>query len=225
MTWLTIQDCSAETLEISADVDDLYLQNVDFPTFPVIPTRIKHLRIDNCRMADGSPIILHEGLESVHIGMQSNPFHRAGDLISPPITTFPSSLQSLVLRKIRTTAIPGLPDALKNARFRRLTVQNPVILPTNLRSLYLDECSLQSFLAFPAGLRRLAIIECDGHTLPDFPAGLRQIQLSDLQLDYIPAIPASCTEYIERFVEVEQRNGHGGHGDHEEDGADEESVG
>lgn len=193
---LTIRDCSAETLDVAADVDELFLWNVRFPTFPAIPVTVRSLYMDSCTIADGSPMVLHEGLETLRIGLQT---------CLP--TSFPSSLRALFLRKIRIETLPALPEGLQRANFLRLQTRTPVVLPASLEVLSLDECTLSVFPAFPANLRKLMVRECYGRTLPSFPTNLQELFLSDLTLDYLPPIPATCVMYETLDVEAEQRGG------------------
>ena len=196
MSHMIVRDCSAETLTVSAEVYRLILWNVRFPTFPAIPLTVRELQMDSCVVADGSPMVLHEGLLSLRIGFQS---------CLP--TSFPSTLESLSLRKIRTETLPPLPVSLQRISFLRLQTRTPIVLPADLNSLTLEECSVSLFPSFPSNMRYLTITECDG-SIPNFPPHLQELSLCDLRLDYLPPIPVSCVAFFEVDVEAEQRGSH-----------------
>ena len=196
MSHMIVRDCSAETLTVSAEVYRLILWNVRFPTFPDIPPTVRELQMDSCVVADGSPMVLHEGLLSLRIGFQS---------CLP--TSFPSTLESLSLRKIRTETLPPLPVSLQRISFLRLQTRTPIVLPADLNSLTLEECSVSLFPSFPSNMRYLTITECDG-SIPNFPPHLQELSLCDLRLDYLPPIPVSCVAFFEVDVEAEQRGSH-----------------
>jgi hypothetical protein len=196
MSRLVIHDCSAETLTVSPEVETLVLWNVRFPTFPAIPDTVLSLQMDTCVIEDGSPMVLHEGLQALRIGHQT----------CLPLS-FPSTLESLTLRKIRTETLPSLPEGLKKLSFLRVQTRSPIALPSTLETLVLEECLLSSYLSFPRRLRNLTITECYGRSLPNFPPNLQELSLCDLNLDYLPPIPASCVTFYEVDVEADQRGG------------------
>jgi hypothetical protein len=196
MSRFIVRDCSAETLAVPPETETLILWNVRFPTFPAIPDTVRSLQMDTCVIEDGSPMVLHEGLQALRIGHQT----------CLPLS-FPSTLESLMLRKIRTEVLPPLPESLRQITFLRVQTRTSISLPANLESLTLEECLLSSYLSFPHSLRNLVITECYGRTLPNFPPNLQELSLCDLNLDYLPAIPASCTTFYEVDVEADQRGG------------------